>query len=127
MRVKWMCYHSGTFCVEVDKMGVVKLTVRLPVGTHRRLKRRVQKDHRSLNQAIVTAVEQWMAGKTKPLSEQERVRCVLRESGMLVELGGWVVDKYIKAAPDVTIEEIRALWKGQRPLSEDIIADRGER
>ena len=107
-------------------MGVVKLTVRLPVGTHRRLKRRVQKDHRSLNQAIVTAVEQWMDGKTKPLSEQEQIRRVLRESGMLVELGGWV-DKYIEAAPDVTVEEIRVLWKGQRPLSEDIIADRGER
>jgi hypothetical protein len=27
----------------------------------------------------------------------------------------------------VTIEEIREMWKGKRPLSEDIIADRGER
>jgi hypothetical protein len=43
-----------------------------------------------------------------------------------VELGPWV-DKYIEAASDVTIEEVREMWKGQRPLSEDIIADRGER
>lgn len=100
--------------------------MRLPVGTHRRLKRRVQEEHRSLNQAIVTAVEQWLAEETEPLSEQERIRRVLRESGMLVELGDWV-DKYIEGAPDVTVEEIRELWKGQRPLSEDIIADRGER
>ncbi|MDY7079652.1 MAG: hypothetical protein SXV54_22430 [Chloroflexota bacterium] len=39
---------------------------------------------------------------------------------------GWA-DKYIEAAPDVTVEKIRELWEGRRPLSEDIVADRGER
>jgi len=41
-------------------------------------------------------------------TEHERIQCVLRESGMLVELGAWT-DKYIEAAPDVTIEEIHEL------------------
>ena len=59
-------------------------------------------------------------------TEREHTRRVLRENSMLVEPGAeW--DRYIEDAPDVTVEEIRELWKGQRPLSEDIIADRGER
>ena len=41
-------------------------------------------------------------------TEHERVQRVLRESGMLVELGDWT-DKCIEAAPDVTIEEIHEL------------------
>jgi len=108
-------------------MEAVKLTVRLPAETHRRLKRRAQEERRSLSQVIATALEQWLAAETEtPLSEQERIRRALRESHMLVELGDWV-DKYIEAAPDVTVDEIRELWRGQRALSEDIIADRGER
>lgn len=108
-------------------MEAVKMTVRLPVETHRRLKRRAQEERNSLSQAVAIAVEQWLAaGTERAHSEQERVQHVLRESHTLVKLGDWV-DKYIEAAPDVTIEEIRELWMGQRPLSEDIIANRGER
>jgi len=59
-------------------------------------------------------------------TERERTQRVLYESGMAVKPGDWV-DGHIEAAPDVTVEEIRELWEGQRPLSEDIIADRGER
>jgi hypothetical protein len=107
-------------------MGVVKLTVRLPASLHKALQRKAQSEKRSLNQTIVEKLWQSLETKTTYGTERERTQRVLRESGMLVELGDWV-DKYIEAAPDVTVEEIRELWNGQRPLSEDIIADRGER
>ncbi len=112
---------------EAEAVKLTRLTVSLPAETHRRLKHRAQGEHRSLDQVIIAAVEQWLAEEEKPeLSEHERIRQVLRENGMLAELGDWV-DEYIEAAPDATIEEVRELWRGRRPLSEDIIADRGER
>ena len=110
-------------------MNTVKLTVRLPAGIHRRLRHRAQEENRSLNQVVVDAVDLLLQKKEPEypqLSEQERAAQILRENDMLAELGPeW--DKYVEAAPDVTIEEIREIWKGQPPLSEDIIADRGER
>jgi len=107
-------------------MGVVKLTIRLPEALHKALQRKAQGEKRSLNQTIVEKLWQALETRVTYETERERTRRVLRESGMLVELGPeW--DKYIEAAPDVTVEEIRELWSGQRPLSEDIIADRGER
>jgi hypothetical protein len=45
---------------------------------------------------------------------------------MLVGPGNWV-DAHVAAAPDVTAEEVRESWEDQRPLSEDIVADRDER
>ena len=107
-------------------MGVVKLTVRLPDPLHKTLQRKAQKDRRSLNQTIIEML--WHALEVGETYEtgRERARSVLRESGMLIERGDWA-DEYIEAAPDVTVEEVRELWRGQRPLSEDIIADRGER
>ncbi len=110
-------------------MNTVKLTVRLPAGIHRRLRHRAQEENRSLNQVIVDAVDMLLQRKEPQypqLSEYERTIQVLRENDMLAEPGPeW--DKYIEAAPDATVEEIRVLWEGQPPLSEDIIADRGER
>ncbi len=103
-------------------MGVVKLTIRLPVTLHQALRRRAQSEKRSLNQTIVENL--WRALDTGLYeTERERVRYVLHESGMLVEPGDWV-NRYIEAAPDVTVEEVRELWKGQRPLSEEIISNR---
>jgi hypothetical protein len=107
-------------------MSVVKLTVRLPESLHRALQCKAQSEKRSLNQTIVEQLWHALEARATYETEHERTRRVLRESGILVEPGDWV-DKYIEAAPDVTVEEIRGLWKGQRPLSEDIIADRGER
>ena len=107
-------------------MGVVKLTIRLPEALHKALQRKAHSEKSSLNQTIVEKLWQSLEAQATYETERERVRRVLRESGMLAELGPeW--DKYIEAAPDVTVEEIRKLWAGQRPLSEDIIADRGER
>jgi len=107
-------------------MGVVKLTVRLPESLHKALQRKAQREKRSLNQTIVEGL--WCALGTEPAYETERERTmrVLRESGMLVELGpAW--DKYIEGAPDMTTDEIREALRGQPPISEDIIADRRER
>ena len=107
-------------------MGVVKLTIRLPRALHQALQRKSQSEGRSLNQTVVEGLWRSLEAQAAYETERERTERVLRESGMLVELGpAW--DKYIEGAPDVTVEEIRELWKGQRPLSEDIIADRGER
>ena len=107
-------------------MGIVKLTVRLPKTLHKGLKRKAQSENSSLNQTVVEGLWRALRNEKEHDTERERTRRMLRESGMLVELGDWV-DDYIEAAPDVTVEEIRELWKGQRPLSEDIIADRGGR
>jgi len=109
--------------------NTVKLTVRLPVGIHRRLRHRAQEENRSLNQIIVDAVDLLLQRKEPqypPLSEHERIVQILRENNMLVELGPeW--DKYIDNAPDMTVDEIREALRGIPPISEDIIAERGER
>jgi predicted transcriptional regulator len=113
-------------CVEVNEMGVVKLTVRLPDALHKALKHKAQSEKRSLNQTIVEELWQSVEATTVYETERERTQRVLRESGMLAELGPeW--DKYIDGAPDITVEEIREALRGMPPLSEDIIADRGER
>lgn len=103
-----------------------KLTVRLPVPLHQRLKARAQTTKRSLNRIIVEALRRDMEEYTQPLSEHERTIQIIRESGLLATLGPeW--DKYIEEAPDMTHEEIREALRGLSPLSEDIIADRGPR
>jgi hypothetical protein len=113
-------------CVEVNEMGVVKLTVRLPDVLHKALKHKAQSEKRSLNQTIVEELWQSVEATTVYETERERTQRVLRESGMLAELGPeW--DKYIDGAPDITVEEIREALRGMPPISEDIIADRGER
>ena len=106
-------------------MGVVKLTVRMPDALHKALKRKAQSEQCSLNQTIVEELWQSLETETAYETERERTRRVLRESGTLVELGpDW--DKYIDGAPDMTAEEIRDALHGLAPISEDIIADRGE-
>ncbi len=106
-------------------MGVVKLTVRLPEPLHKALRRKAQSENRSLNQTVVEGLWRALESEATYETEHERVQRVLRESGMLIELGpAW--DKYIDGAPDMTTEEIREALRGLPPISEDIIADRGE-
>ncbi len=107
-------------------MTVVKLTVRLPETLHQTLKRKARSESRSLNQTIIEELWRALASEATYESDREHTRRVLRESGLLVDRERWV-EKYVEAAPDVTIEEVRTSWEGQAPLSEDIIADRGER
>jgi len=108
-------------------MELVKLTVRIPRPLHKRVSQRARQTQRSLNQLIVDAVRREIeSSPPKVQSERERVRAVLQEAGMLAPPLGPAWDEYIRAAPEVTIEEVRELWAGQPSLSEDIIAMRGE-
>lgn len=109
-------------------MSTVKLTVRLPEALHRVLRQEARDRDRSLNATLVDLLWQGLDSKraNDEPSERARVERILRESGLLAEWGPYW-DKYIEAAKDVTIEEIREMWRGKRPLSEDIIAGRGER
>jgi len=62
-----------------------------------------------------------VAGET----ERERTLQVLKESGLLVQLGPeW--DEMLSGKPILSHEEILKMMAGQRPLSEDIIEMRGE-
>jgi predicted transcriptional regulator len=110
-------------------MNTIKLTVRLPVGTHSRLSRRAQEEHRSLNQIIVQAVEvllQKIEVEQQQLSEYDLTMQVIRASGLWEPMGPeW--NKYIDGVPDMTAEEIREALRGIPPVSEIVIAERGER
>jgi hypothetical protein len=110
-------------------MNMVKLTVRLPAGMHRRLKHRAQEENRSLNQVVLDAVDMLLQKKEPEypqLSEYERTMQVLRENDMLEPMGPeW--DKYLSGNPVMTADEIREALRGIPPLSDEIIAERGER
>lgn len=106
-------------------MEVVKLTVRLPKTLHHALQKKAREEMRSLNQTIVEGLWRALTMEAAYESERDRAQRVLRESGLLASSPSWL-ETYIAAAPQVTPEEVRTAWKGQPPLSEDIIADRGE-
>jgi hypothetical protein len=108
--------------------NTIKLTVRFPAALHSRLRRRARENNLSLNQTIIEVVQRGLDSEPlgEMLSERERVLKVLKESGLYEPLGlGW--DKYIKNASEISIDELWAETEGMPPLSEDIIADRGER
>lgn len=108
-------------------MPMVKLTVRLPKLLHETLRRQAQQRNCSLNKIIVEMLWRGLdSQKEAGLSQHEQLLTAIREAGLRNAELDWI-NKYVKVAPDVTVEEIRAMWKGKRPLSEDIIADRGER
>jgi plasmid stability protein len=104
----------------------VKLTVRLPARLHRALRQRAAEYDVSLNQALVDTLAAELAPSPREESEAEKVDRVLRESGMLVELGPeWdVLIGDESAIPSV--EDVREMLRGV-PLSDWIIEDRGPR
>jgi hypothetical protein len=104
----------------------VKLTVRLPARLHRALKERAAEYHVSLNQALVATLAAELAPVSSEENEAEKFDRMLRERGMLVELGPeW--DALIGDESDVpAVEEVREMLRGI-PLSEWIIEDRGLR
>jgi len=108
-------------------METAKLTVRLPKQLHQILRERAARSAQSLNKVIVNTLWRGLEREeAEPLSEHERVMRAIRKSGLWEPTGpGW--DKYIEGAPDMTVEELREALRGISPLSEDIIADRGER
>lgn len=109
-------------------MSVIELEIKLPLDIHRRLKRRAEGEGRSLDQVIVAAVERWLTEdkKAKPVAEYEKTLQVIRDSGLWEPTGSdW--NNYIDGVPDMTAEEIREALRGIPPVSEVIIAERGER
>ena len=108
-------------------MEMAKLTVRLPRQLHQTLRERAVRSAQSLNRVIVDTLWRGLEREeAEPLSEYERTMAAIRKSGLWEPTGpGW--DKYIENAPDMTAEELRESLRGIPPLSEDIIADRGER
>ncbi len=109
--------------------GITKLTVRLPATLHNRLRRRAREKDTSLNQVLIEAVQRGLDNDlpTEILSEREQTIKILKENGLYEPLGsGW--NKYIQdAQEEISIDELWAETAGMPPLSEDIIADRGER
>ena len=108
-------------------METAKLTVRLPKQLHQALRERAARSAQSLNKIIIDTLWRGLEReKAEPLSEHERTMAAIRKTGLVTTLGPeW--DRYIEAAEDVSLEEVRQMWEGLPPLSEDIIADRGER
>lgn len=108
-------------------METAKLTVRLPKQLHQTLRERAARSAQSLNKIIVDALWRGLEREeAESLSEYERTMAAIHKSGLWEPMGpGW--DKYIEGAPDMTVEELRESLRGIPPLSEDIIADRGER
>ena len=108
-------------------METAKLTVRLPRQLHQTLRERATRSAQSLNKVIVNTLWRGLERKEiTPPSEYERTMAAIRKTGLVTPLGPeWA--KYIEAAPDMTAEELREALRVISPLSEDIIADRGER
>jgi plasmid stability protein len=104
----------------------VKLTVRLPAHLHRALRERAAEYHISLNEAVVDTLAAELAPAPQAESEGERFDRMLRESGLLVELGPeW--DALIGDESEIpSVEEVREMLRGI-PLSDWIIEDRGPR
>ncbi len=107
--------------------ATVKLTVRIPAKLHEQLRQRARQNDQSLNKIVVATLQE---GLTHPLeyrlSNHAKFQKVLRDSGMLVELGPeWLTD--LDNEPMLTHEELWELTKGLPPLSETIIEDRGPR
>jgi HicB family len=107
--------------------ATIKLTVRLPTRLHEQLKQRAHQNDQSLNTVVVETLKE---GLTHPpeytLSEHEKYQKVLRDSGMLAEMGPqWF--QGLEDVPLLTHEELWELTKGLPPLSETIIEDRGPR
>jgi HicB family len=107
--------------------ATVKLTVRLPSKLHEQLKQRARQNDQSLNKIVVEALQEGITHPVEyPLSEHEKYQKVLRDSGMLMELGPeW--SKGLEDVPLLTHEELQEKLKGCPPLSDIIIEDRGPR
>ncbi len=101
------------------------LTLELPETLYRRLEEKAKREAKPLDETVLRLLEEGL-GELDPAEERRRVLEVLRSSGLWQPPGPeW--DEYIKAAEGVTVKEIRKMLEGIPPLSEDIIAMRGER
>ncbi len=104
----------------------VKLTVRLPATLHQVLKERAVEYNVSLNQVMVDTLTAELLPDVREETEGEKFDRVLRESGLLVEMGPeW--DRLIGDESEIpSVPEVREMLRGI-PLSDWIIEDRGPR
>jgi hypothetical protein len=104
----------------------VKLTVRLPTTLHQVLKERAVEYNVSLNQVMVDTLTAELMPEAHEETNGEKFDRVLRESGLLVEMGPeW--DRLIGVESEIpSVEEVREMLRGV-PLSDWIIEDRGPR
>jgi len=131
------CHHGGAIKPSDPTWGVAmgnstKLTVRLPIVLHQRLRRRALEQQRSLNQVIVDAVAHGIEPVPAPdeAREVERVLRVIRESGLLdPPAAAWERRAgQEEPATDLTISAFRAyIGPLTPPLSETIVEERGPR
>ncbi|MBC7226675.1 MAG: toxin-antitoxin system HicB family antitoxin [Thermoflexales bacterium] len=103
-------------------METVKLTVRLPLSLHRALQAQARRRRQSLNQTLVEELARAIG--MAPESDAAFIDRVLREQGLRAEAGP--VETYLRDAPALTAAEVRRLLNGVPPLSEVVIAERGE-
>jgi len=105
----------------------VKMTIRIPNGWHKLLQQRARQRKHSLNSEVIESLRENLAvSVTYPsASERERVVQVLRENGMLSEIGGYV-DKMIPDAPVFSHQELREMLRGVAPRSDVVVQERNE-
>ena len=103
----------------------VKLTLRIPLALHARLRKRAISSNRSLNSIIIDTIRENLEQTlSEPVSEYGQALRLLREHGLIEDLDPrW--GKYILEAPDISHAELRERLKGVLPLSEIIIEERG--
>ena len=122
-------YLTGevTMSEQTARQPTEKLTLRIPVALHEQARREARAARRSLNRYIIEAVEQRVS-QSEPSEESQAgsVELLLREHGLISEPPGPEWEKYSAGAPLLSYKELWERLKGQRPLSEDIIAMRGE-
>jgi plasmid stability protein len=104
----------------------VKLTIRLPAELHQTLKERAAEYNVSLNQVMVDTLMVELRPESHEETDGQKFDRVLRESGLLVEMGPeW--DKLIGDESEIpSAAEMREILRGI-PLSDWIVEDRGPR
>jgi hypothetical protein len=104
----------------------VKLTIRLPAQLHQTLKERAVEYNVSLNQVMVDTLMVELRPESHEETDGQKFDRVLRESGLLVEMGPeW--DRLIGDESEIpSAAEVREILRGI-PLSDWIVEDRGPR
>ncbi len=107
-------------------MQAIEVTIRMPEPLYQKLQRRAREMARPLDQLLVEAIRHTVEEPVPAQrSERELVLAVLKESGMREPIGPeWT--HLLSGRPLKTHAELRASLQGVAPLSEDIIAMRGE-
>ncbi len=106
--------------------------VQLPLPLAQKI-RQIAYSSEALNRVVAEAIQQWLANRQESHAEREKVLKALRDAGLIMasERQRTLARAMITALPDRVIparDQVEAaLAKLRVPLSEEIIAMRGER